>query len=279
MKSASTVSVVVYFMASASWNSLQAQEGGGPAERGRRLNPNTTVIVDFVEGEPSHKGKEHGGPFGSGGGGGGAAGPDHSAGHYELIGGWWADMDDSNAVVDPKLTFYVDLRGFPEGSDLAIGSAFLAWEDVTEGMLIEQLVDEDVVVEFGDGVNTYSMRNLGGGGVLAATFITWNDSDGNGDVDAGEEFLEMDIVHNSIVNWAIAETNPKGRWWDVQNVAAHEIGHAFGLDHPGSSHQEDLAQTMFASAPSKETGKRSLEWDGDVPGIQDAYLGYGAVVP
>lgn len=274
MKSASTVFTVLGFAACVCCQTARAGEPGGPAERGRPLNPATTVIIDYVQAEQSHNGKEHGGPFGSGGGGGGdVAGPDHSDGHFELIGGYWSDMKGSTTEVDPLLVFHVDLRGFPDGSDLAIGDAFLAWEEVTAGTLIDHLEPEDVVVEFGDGVNTYSMRNLGGGGVLASTFITWDDVNNNGDVDFGEEVLEMDIVHNSTINWAIAETNPKGRWWDVGDVATHEIGHAFGMAHSGSSHTEDLRQTMFASAPAKETSKRSLEWGGDVPGIQ---LMYGA---
>ncbi len=128
-------------------------------------------------------------------------------------------------------------------------------------------------VSFDDGVNTYSMRNLGGGGVLAATFITWNDADNNSEINDGERFLEMDVVHNSTVQWGIDESNPRGRWWDVQNVATHELGHVFGLAHPGNAHEDDKDQTMFASAPPKETSKRSLE-NGDFLGINSSFLGY-----
>jgi hypothetical protein len=32
---------------------------------------------------------------------------------------------------------------------------------------------------------------------------------------------------------------------------------------------------MYASVAAKDTSKRSLEADGDIPGIQDPFLGYG----
>lgn len=156
----------------------------------------------------------------------------------------------------------------------AIIDAFDVWDFETRGHLqgIRFFGNADVV--FADGVNTYSMRNLGGGGVLAATFITWSDTNDNNQIDRGEEFMEMDVIHNSTVKWAIAKDNPRGRWWDVQNVAVHELGHVYGLAHPGNLDEFDQDQTMFASAPPRETDKRSLELDGDVRGIQSTFLCY-----
>ncbi len=244
------------------------------AERHRNVrNPKTTVIIDYVDSFEHHKpGHDRGKPDD----GEEPPPPDpdvHDPGeHFELIGGKWADSDEAG-VVDPSLTFIVDLRGFPDGSKAAIQNAFGAWEAETDGDLVLPLVFEDVTVVFGDDINTYSLRNMGGGGVLAATYITWDDADDDGDINDGEEFLEMDVIHNFTVKWGTDLFTPRGKWWDVQNVAVHEVGHVFGLGHPGNGEQ-DKVQTMYASAPPRETSKRTLESDGDIPGINSTFLGY-----
>ncbi len=251
-----------------------------PIVRGKPINPKTTVIIDYIDSFNHHKPDHGGGPGGPPGGEDPPPDPPppddtHKDGHFELIGGVWGDA--SAGVVDPALTFIVDLRGFPSnGSKKAIENAFDAWENVTAGVLFSTLAFEDVAVAIDNGVNSYTMRNLGGGGVLAATFITWNDANNNDDIDPGEIFLEMDVIHNSIVKWGTDGFTPKGKWWDVESVAVHEIGHVYGLAHPGNAHAEDEAQTMFASARPKKTDKRSLELNGDIPGIQSDILGYGA---
>jgi hypothetical protein len=249
--------------------SLSGQSG---VIRGKPLNPTTTVIVDYVDGYLAN-GKKQPPPPDSGGG-----TVNHDGAHYVLIGGQWADADPLNGVVDPALTFVVDLRGFPAGADQAIRDAFYAWEVVTAGLLVDWDNSSygPVDVSLGDGVNTYSMRNLGGGGVLASTYITWDDANANNTIDVGEQFLEMDVIHNSLISWGTDISIPPGkRWFDVQAVATHEIGHVFGLDHP-AGHDADRRQTMYASIAAKDTSKRSLEADGDIPGIQDPFLGYGA---
>ena len=239
------------------------------------LNPKWTVIIEYVDTFAGHKPKHR--PPGE------EPPPEeeplntHPDGvnHFELMGGVW-DTTPGDGEVNPGppgLVFRVDPRLFPVGSIEAIRRAFNAWE-ITACCLVQELREEYVTVEFGDGVSTYTMRNLGGGGVLAATFITWDDKNGDSEINNAEPFIEMDVIHNYTVKWGIDESNPKGRWWDIQNVATHEIGHVFGLAHPGNAHEADKVQTMFASAPPKETSKRILESNGDIPGIQSDFLGY-----
>ncbi len=247
--------------------------GNGPPVN---VNPKTIAIVDYVS--PEFGGPQHPGPHG-----GGeedptptpTAEPPHGD-HFTLLGGKWADLDGSTLEVDPLLAFQIDLRGFPDGSGPALLAAFASWEGVTKGDLLAAPSFNDVVVSFGDGINTYSMRNLGGR-VLAATFITFDDVNNSGALDVGDIFLEMDVVFNSTVKWAIAPTSVKGKWFDVESVAAHEDGHVFGMGHVGNgihTLESDEDQTMYKSLASKETNKRSLEADGDIPGAQSPLLGY-----
>ena len=242
--------------------------GIGRRRRGQALNtpnPKTTVIIDYIDAKGG-KGKPKGG---------GEEAVDHSAGHYELLGGVWADADLSTNEVDPSLAFVVDLRGFPTGSRQAIEDAFAAWEGRTAGDLVASLAFANADVKFGDGVNTYSMRNLGGR-VLAIAYPTWDDA--NDKIDPGEEWLEFDVIHNFTVSWATDETagNTPGKWFDVRGTSTHELGHVFGMADSGKAHERDKAQTMYAYISAKDTSTRTLELDGDVPGIQSAFLGYGA---
>ena len=241
------------------------------------VNPKTTVIIDYVS--PEFGGPRHPGPHGNGED---EEDPPHGA-HFTHLGPTWADNDGTSAEVDPELDFKIDLRGFPTGSSTSLEAAFASWENVTKGDLLDTLTYEDLVIAFGDGTNTYSMRNLGGR-VLAATFITYNDVNDNGERDTGDLFLEMDVIFNRTVKWAIDPDGEgpltaavNGKWFDVETVAAHEHGHVIGMGHVGRgihTLDRDKEQTMYVSTAPKETKQVSLEADGDVLGAQDPFLGY-----
>ncbi len=87
--------------------------------------------------------------------------------------------------------------------------------------------------------------------LLALTFTYY--------VDASGKILEDDIIMNGVdYTWT---TSDAGVQSDVEGIAAHEIGHAFGLGH-----SVDTEATMFASASNGETKKRDLAQD-DIDGI------------
>lgn len=229
--------------------------------KGKPINtPNlmTTVIVDYMR-------PDHAGPPDGGGGGGD---PDHALGlgHFEVFGIWPGPH--------PMIEFFIDLTGFPTGSEEAFFNALESWDMRTSANLFAEYTLGPIVLDFGDGISTISMANLGGGGVLAATFITWIDDNTNGQPDPGEERTEMDIVHNFKVKWNTPDiSDPRGKWFDLEGVAAHEIGHALGMDHTGDLHPEDAFQAMFSSVASGIASEdlRSLEEDGDVLGVLFLY--------
>jgi hypothetical protein len=100
------------------------------------------------------------------------------------------------------------------------------------------------------------------GGSLATTY-TWRWSDG---------LIESDTVFNLKYRWFKAAgegdgcVEGAGGVYDVANIATHEFGHSYGLDHPSGARFE----TMYAFGYSGETLKRSLA-SGDRNGVAALY--------
>jgi hypothetical protein len=102
---------------------------------------------------------------------------------------------------------------------------------------------------------------FGRSGSSIATTYTWLWTDGQ---------IESDVVFNKGLAWFNAESEGDGCYelvgaYDVANIAVHEFGHVYGLDHsPGRF------ATMYAYGFTGETLKRT-PGDGDVKGIAAAY--------
>jgi len=100
-----------------------------------------------------------------------------------------------------------------------------------------------------------------GGSSIAVTY-TWQWSDGS---------IESDTVFNSRLPWALINATADGcnesvAKYDVANIATHEFGHTYGLDHASS----DRFETMYPYGYTGETLKRSPA-DGDKAGINAVY--------
>jgi hypothetical protein len=102
-------------------------------------------------------------------------------------------------------------------------------------------------------------------GSSLATTYTWRWSDNT---------YESDVVFNKSIAWAdlgasegdgCYESNTSARY-DVANIAVHEFGHAYGLDHSQTGRYE----TMYPYGYSGETLKRSPD-TGDLQGIAAIY--------
>ncbi|MBI4729398.1 MAG: matrixin family metalloprotease [Acidobacteria bacterium] len=100
------------------------------------------------------------------------------------------------------------------------------------------------------------------GGSIATTY-TWRWTDG---------LIESDVVFNKGLGWfqAAAEGDgceeTAGARYDWENIAVHEFGHVYGLDHPSDSRFE----TMHAYGYTGETLKRSPA-TGDGNGMRALY--------
>lgn len=106
--------------------------------------------------------------------------------------------------------------------------------------------------------------------------ISWTSIDGVGGIVAltsvwfevrpvGWQVVEFDIVFDSDDSWAIGSVTDK---FDVENVAAHEVGHTLFLD---DLYRDKTAKlTMYGYVGYGEIKKRTLGV-GDELGIQKLY--------
>ena len=108
-----------------------------------------------------------------------------------------------------------------------------------------------------DGANQIDFVSLGASTTIAVTTTWYDRSTGRA--------VESDGQYNTYYAWA---TDGSPGAMDVLDIATHEIGHSFGLDHPKGAGISCL--TMYAYADFGETQKRTLG-DGDLLGIRSLY--------
>ena len=109
-----------------------------------------------------------------------------------------------------------------------------------------------------DGVNQIEFVDLGATTTIAVT-TTWSYRQSG-------LAVESDGQYNTYYPWS---TSGAPGAMDVLNIATHEIGHTFGLNHPKGSGGISCL-TMYAYANTGETQKRTLG-DGDILGIEAIY--------
>lgn len=81
------------------------------------------------------------------------------------------------------------------------------------------------------------------------------------------ELLEWDMLLNTGSDWQWGDADVDASLMDVENIVAHELGHAAGMGHPENTCTQE---TMYAYSTEGETLKRDLN-DGDISGIRELY--------
>jgi hypothetical protein len=106
-----------------------------------------------------------------------------------------------------------------------------------------------------DGINLVVFRNASSGSAIATTYW-WSSS---------SRILDADIVFWDGGFQFFAGSSGCSSGFYIEDIAAHEFGHALGLGHSASA-----SATMYPSVSSCNTSNRTLDAD-DIAGAQALY--------
>jgi matrixin len=106
-----------------------------------------------------------------------------------------------------------------------------------------------------DGVNLVVFRNASSGSAIATTYW-WS---------SGGRIIDADIVFWDAAFRFFSGSNGCSGGFYIEDIAAHEFGHALGLGHSDIS-----GATMFPSVSSCNAGNRTLDAD-DIAGVRFLY--------
>jgi hypothetical protein len=141
----------------------------------------------------------------------------------------------------PQTPYYInsanlDLPGF--SAETALRSGADAWQQQTY-----------------DGINLVLFRNASSGSAIATTYW-WS---------SGSRIVDADIVFwDGAFRFFAGSSGCTGGFY-IEDIAAHEFGHALGLGHSTSTNA-----TMYPSVSSCSAGNRTLDPD-DIAGARSLY--------
>ena len=144
-----------------------------------------------------------------------------------------------------NISWFHNTAGQGSGKASALQSAMAAWTNVTSADHVLTYAGTTTSGWSTDGRNTllWATGNGCSGSCLALTALV---------LQSGQVIVETDVTFNASFTW-----NTNGSNYDVQTVAAHELGHTLGIHHTQLT--STPRPTMYASYFG--TGGRSLEND------------------
>lgn len=166
-------------------------------------------------------------------------------------------LSTASYVINP-----VNSQGLPEDFiKNAISASAESWDSATSKEIANDnvLVDTNVVYGKRDGKNVIVFGdNYSDPNVIAVTSVWYNTRT--------RAILEFDISFEEDYQWGDATIDVSKM--DLQNIATHELGHAFGM---GDVYKDACSPvTMYGYADYGETIKRTLE-EPDIRGLSVLY--------
>lgn len=153
----------------------------------------------------------------------------------------------------------------PDLNATAIELGADAWDDETFQPLFSTYTLDSTAnwdSDTPDGRNEFVFGDYSQAGVIAVT-VVWGYFSGPPGI---REIFEFDILFDTDYTWGDAKLDEDKM--DLQNIAAHEIGHGLGLADIYKGGCTEV--TMYGYSSNGETKKRTLA-DPDITGIQELY--------
>jgi hypothetical protein len=158
----------------------------------------------------------------------------------------------------PQTPYYINAANLDLpalSAEAAVRSGAAAWQLQPATFRFVYTGSSSQTTNTNDGINLVLFRNVSNGSTIATTYW-WS---------SGSRIIDADIVFwDGGFQFFAGSSGCSGGFY-IEDIAAHEFGHALGLGHSTS-----MSATMYASVSSCNTANRTLDAD-DIAGVMALY--------
>jgi len=168
---------------------------------------------------------------------------------YTLSGPTWSQ---------PQTPYYINTANLDLpalSTETAVRAGADTWQLQSAAFRFDYTGPSSQTTTTNDGINLVLFRNASNGSAIATTYW-WS---------SGSRIIDADIVFwDGAFQFFAGSSGCSGGFY-IEDIAAHEFGHALGLGHSTVT-----SATMYPSVSSCATGNRTLDAD-DIAGVRALY--------